>query len=68
MNAYLLSDRGRDLLYPSITPVNSFRVIFDTYFDGHYGLLEDISYDSDWENDWYNFNVVSESNPDCVLK
>jgi hypothetical protein len=32
-----------DLLYPSITPVNSFRLVFDRYFNGDYGLLADKS-------------------------
>ncbi len=30
-------------LYPKITPVNTFRVIFDQYFNGEYGLLDDRS-------------------------
>jgi hypothetical protein len=29
--------------YPGISPVNTFRLIFDTYFNGAYGLLEDLS-------------------------
>jgi hypothetical protein len=32
-----------DHLYPSITPVNTFRLVFDQYFNGDYGLLEDNS-------------------------
>jgi len=32
-----------DLLYPGISPVNSFRLVFDIYFNGEYGLLEDRS-------------------------
>lgn len=34
----------QDTLYPSVTPVNSFRIIFDHYFGTDYGLLEDSSY------------------------
>jgi len=30
--------------YETITPVNIFRIIFDTYFNGSFGLLPDISY------------------------
>lgn len=30
-------------LYPEITPVNTFRVIFDQYFGGNFGLLADKS-------------------------
>jgi hypothetical protein len=44
LNAYYLPGVGDGALYPSITPVNTFRVIFDEYFGGEYGLLEDVSY------------------------
>lgn len=47
---------GRDVAnsaYPTITPVNSFRLVFNEYFGGDYLLLDDISYYSDVT---YNFN------------
>jgi hypothetical protein len=37
--------------YPSITPVNSFRLVFNTYFGGDYPLLEDVSYFSPYTSD-----------------
>jgi hypothetical protein len=43
-NAYYLPDGGSELLYPQITPVNTFRVIFNRYFGGNYEILKDISY------------------------
>jgi hypothetical protein len=43
LNAYYLPGNS-PLLYDSITPVNTFRVIFDEYFNGSYQLLEDASY------------------------
>ncbi len=43
-NAYFLPDNGKQLLYESITPVNSFRIVFNLYFDTNYDLLEDKSY------------------------
>ena len=43
-NAYFLPDNGKQLLYESITPVNSFRIVFNHYFDADYELLEDKSY------------------------
>lgn len=43
LNAYYLPGRN-DELYPSISPVNTFRLIFDDYFGGDYPLLKDISY------------------------
>ncbi len=42
--AYLLPDGGNDVLYPSISSVNSFRVVLDYYFNLDLGLLEDRSY------------------------
>jgi hypothetical protein len=33
-----------DVLYPTITPVNIFRLVFNTYFGGKYDILEDASY------------------------
>jgi hypothetical protein len=44
LNAYYLPGHGRKALYPSISPVNSFRVVFNTCFGANYRLLEDTSY------------------------
>lgn len=49
LNAYYLpetsDDRNpRSAIYDTITPVNTFRLIFDHYFDGSFGLLPDQSY------------------------
>jgi hypothetical protein len=51
---------GRDvasLAYPSITPVNSFRLVFNAYFGGEYPLLDDISYYSDATSN-FNYEIV----------
>lgn len=45
LNAYYLPGHT-DMLYPGISPVNTFRVIFDTYFETDYPLLKDVSYNS----------------------
>ncbi len=44
LSAYYLPDDGASVLYPGITPVNSFRVIFDRYFGTQLGQLEDRHY------------------------
>lgn len=44
LNAYYLPDVAEDVLYPSITPVNSFRLIFNLYFGADFMLLPDKSY------------------------
>jgi hypothetical protein len=41
LNAYYLPGMRHDRLYPSITPVNSFRLIFDLYFHAGLRLLPD---------------------------
>lgn len=47
LNAYHLPDGGDQRLYENITPVNSFRIIFNYYLEGSYTLLEDQSFFSD---------------------
>ena len=56
LNAYFLPD-NIDALYPSISPVNTFRVIFDSSLGANLGLLEDISYNSPVPN-IYQFTPI----------
>lgn len=44
LNAYYLPGIDNNVIYPTITPVNSFRLIFNYYFNGHFDLLPDKSY------------------------
>ncbi len=44
LNACYLPNNGEKLLYPEITPVNSFRIIFNYYFGEHFKLLPDKCY------------------------
>lgn len=44
LNAYYLPRNGKEFLYDSITPVNTFRLIFNIYFDAGYDLLQDRTY------------------------
>jgi Sulfatase len=48
LNAYYFPDQDYSLLYPSISPINSFRVVLDKYFGGKYELLPDRHYYSPW--------------------
>lgn len=63
LNAYYLPE-GRENLYPSISPVNSFRVVFNQYFGTDFPLLPDISYASNYEAP-YDFWIHEEKNPAC---
>ncbi len=57
LNAYYLPGANNAPLTPSISPVNTFRVIFNTYFGQHYPLLEDASWFSPPDDRW-NFQSV----------
>jgi hypothetical protein len=48
LNAILIREDCRSMLYPSITPVNTFRVVFNCYFDAELPLVEDEVYWSKW--------------------
>jgi hypothetical protein len=62
LNAYYLPGiPTKNVLYPSISPVNSFRVILNSYFDQNLPLLEDHSYYSDNNN--YEYHLVPNSCP-----
>jgi hypothetical protein len=63
LNAYFLPGGGEKALYPSITPVNTFRVIFDTYFGSQLGLLNDASYYYDLYNATYE--LIPNESADC---
>jgi hypothetical protein len=57
LNVYYLP--GVDAkLYPSITPVNTFRVIFNSYFGQHLELLDDVSLYSIYRRP-FNYRVIS---------
>jgi hypothetical protein len=44
LNAYYLPQNNADQLYPTISPVNTFRVIFNSFFGGKYDMLDDLTY------------------------
>jgi len=48
-NAYYFPNEEYDLLYDDITPVNSFRVVFDSQFQTNYGVVEDKIFFSTYE-------------------
>jgi hypothetical protein len=48
LNAYYFPDQDYSRLYPSISPINSFRVLLDQFLNGEYPLLSDRHYYSPW--------------------
>jgi len=59
-SAYYFPDQDYDALYEGITPVNTFRVIFNHYFGADYELLEDRSYFASWEHPYLFTDVTDE--------
>lgn len=55
LNAYYFPDGNYQRLYPTISPVNSFRVILDTYFNTRLGRLPDYTYYATWA---HPYNLV----------
>jgi succinate dehydrogenase hydrophobic anchor subunit len=60
LNAYYFPQGQTDLLYPSISPINSFRTIFNTYFGTSFNLLPDKTYFSLFEVP-YNFIDITDN-------
>ena len=50
LNAYYLPRYCRSGLYPGITPVNSFRIVFNSCFSAEFDLLPDETY---WPDETY---------------
>ena len=50
-NAYYFPDGGDELLYNTISPVNTFRILFNYYFGQNFDLLDDVSYTNDLDDD-----------------
>lgn len=60
LNAYYFPNADTSALYDSITPVNSFRVLFNTYFGTDYELLPDKNYVFQDSKNYYKFTDVTE--------
>jgi len=58
LNAFYMPE-GKDLLYDTITPVNSFRIMFNSNFNGNFELLDDRAYWSNYDKP-YEFRDVTE--------
>ncbi|MBA4419960.1 MAG: hypothetical protein C0391_02320 [Anaerolinea sp.] len=46
LNAYFLPGQENNPVWQEISPVNTFRVVFNTYFNGKFEILPDINYAS----------------------
>lgn len=64
LNAYYLPGGGDKLLYENITPVNTFRLIFNYYFGASYPLLPDASYFSTYKRP-FDFTLIQDERAGC---
>jgi hypothetical protein len=62
LSAFYFPDEDYHLLYPSISLVNTFPVIFDTYFSANLGLHPDKSYFSLWDTSYDFIDVTNRVN------
>lgn len=58
LNAYYLPGDNNDAVWQDISPVNTFRVIFNEYFQGDYQILPDINYASK-DKAPYDYEVIT---------
>ncbi len=64
LNAYYAPDAVDARLYPNISPVNSFRIIFNEVYGTDYAVLPDASFLST-QDEIYNFTPFAETVPAC---
>ncbi len=64
LNAYYFSDGDYSLLYKSITPINTFRVIFNKYFKATLPFMPDLTYFSTYDAR-FDFEELTDDNPAC---
>ena len=62
LSAYLLPGKDNEMVYQTISNVNTFRVIFNLYFNAGYKLLEDKSYFS-YGRGGYHTEEIEEIDP-----
>jgi hypothetical protein len=65
LNAYYLPRYEGDGLYDQITPVNTFRMIFDEYFGTNYGFLDDKIYFSSRSHPYQFTEIIQGSSSSC---
>jgi hypothetical protein len=58
LNAYYVDEETKASLYRTITPVNSFRVIFNHYFGMDFPMLDDVSYYVYENEDFSNPTII----------
>ncbi len=65
LNVYYFSDGDYSLLYPGITPINTFRVVLNKYFNAHLPMMPDKTYYSAYDAR-FDFSEIGENYPPCM--
>jgi hypothetical protein len=65
LSAYYFPDGDYHLLYPSVTPVNSFRIILNQYLGAELEILEDRSYFASWASPYLYTEVTDQIDRPC---
>lgn len=65
LNAFLVPEAVPAQLYSGITPVNTFRVLFDALFAMDFPLKEDIVYYSNYDETHVTYRIVQDSYAEC---
>ncbi len=65
LNVYYFSDEDYSDLYPGITPINTFRVVFNKYFDAKLPMMPDTTYYSAYDAR-FDFHELEENYPPCM--
>jgi hypothetical protein len=63
-SSYYVPDEMKEQLYSGISPVNTFRLLFDSLFGTNYGLLPDVSYYS-YATTLYDFSLNPDTRQEC---
>lgn len=66
LNAYYFPDKNYNSLYATITPVNSFRIVFSTYFGANLPILEDRNYYATFAHP-YKFIDITDQASSCFI-
>ena len=61
LNAFYFPDGADSMLYPSVSPVNSFRIVLNSYFEQQLEILPDSSFFSTFSYPYHFYNVTAET-------
>lgn len=65
LNVYYFSDGDYSSLYPGITPINTFRIVMNKYFNARLPMMPDTTYYSAYDAR-FDFYEIGENYPPCM--